>query len=107
MSKIRAVLDGGGHNSLMDTPSHNIFETMRRGDYKALNMALNTPLPLQRSAFPVSAKRYNALVENYNEMIEDIDMLLRFTDFLRSELDAQCHKRAEGGRVETNRVRLG
>jgi hypothetical protein len=43
----------------------------------------------------------------YNEMIEDVDMLLRFTDFLRSELDAQCHQRALAGQVKPGGVRLG
>lgn len=97
------------HNHFMGTPSHQIFETMRRGDYKALNAAMKSPLPLSKaeSLIPVSAKRYNALVEQYNEMIEDVDMLLRFTDFLRSELDAQCHQRALAGQVKPGGVRLG
>ena len=57
---------------------------MRRGDYKALESVLPAA---KAGIFPVSARRYNDLAARYNEMIEDVDMLLRFNDFLRAELD--------------------
>ena len=34
------------------------------------------PRKIERIIMPVSAARYNALVEEYNELVEDIDMLI-------------------------------